>query len=216
MVFSGSRPSMIAASPNWRSRSRRSVRFFSCLANGGPEVGRGDGLAGAALRREHGDDAPAAGMAAPDCARPPRGWPCGWRRRRSRSSAAGAGRRRCPRRAPPRASTRTLRTRAGSPEHACARGSLPARRARCELRVPWRTTCRCPPVRVAADSRTPSLEPTISTSECRSSASRSSGRPSQLPVTKTRTFSRIPTGVSRLVLSSPPFRRRRPAVRFRP
>ena len=33
MVFSGSRPSMIAASPNWRSRSRSSVRLPSNLAN---------------------------------------------------------------------------------------------------------------------------------------------------------------------------------------
>src|SRR5579862_11026 len=31
-VFAGSSPSMIAASPNWRSRSRSSVRFPSCFA----------------------------------------------------------------------------------------------------------------------------------------------------------------------------------------
>ena len=81
----------------------------------------------------------------------------------------------------------------------CSRIAASSSSGKPELRVPWSTTWRWPPVSVAADSVTPSLQPTISTSEWRPRASRSSARPSQLPVTKTRTFSRVVTGVSRLM-----------------
>ncbi len=81
----------------------------------------------------------------------------------------------------------------------CSRIAASSSSGKPELRVPWSTTWKWPPVSVAADSRTPSLQPTISISEWRPRASRSSARPSQLPVTKTRTFSRVVTGVSRLM-----------------
>ena len=50
-----SMPSMIAASPNWRSRSTRSTRLSDRAARYGGEVGREHGLAGTALRREDRD-----------------------------------------------------------------------------------------------------------------------------------------------------------------
>ena len=58
-VFRGVSPSMIAASPNWRSRSISSVRLLVCVRGGDREVRRDDRLAGAALRREDRDHASA-------------------------------------------------------------------------------------------------------------------------------------------------------------
>ena len=174
----------------------------SYFANVQREVRRRDRLAGSALGREHGHDPAAARRVASSrrrsCGRS--GWPCGSRRRRSRSSAAGGGRRTRQPRAPAPAGRMPRRKRAGSQAPACARGSPRAR-------PPASRSCACRGARlggghrssVAADSVTPSLQPTISTSEWRPRASRSSARPSQLPVTKTRTFSRVVTEVSRLM-----------------
>src|SRR2546421_9589376 len=64
------------------------------------------------------------------------------------------------------------------------------------LRVACSTTCKCPPVNVEAPSRTLSLQPTSSISGCFPSASRRSGRPSQTPLTKMRTLSRLLCSIS--------------------
>src|SRR6266536_2755578 len=68
------------------------------------------------------------------------------------------------------------------------------------LRDACSTICRWPPVRVDAPSRTLSLEPTSSISGCLASASRRSGRPSQTPVTKTRTLSRLLVSISFMLI----------------
>ncbi len=192
---------MIAASPNWRSRSRRRVFLPSYLANVDarfvavtvfPVPPFGENTVTIRPRRP-------AWPPPPPTLRPE--WLalriakttfsviCG-RRRTSDTSASSA----CSSRADasPEASRITG-------DWVCSRIAASSSSGKPELRVPWSTTCRWPPVSVAAASRTPSLQPTSSTSEWRPRASRSSARPSQLPVTKTRTFSRVVTGVSRLM-----------------
>ena len=100
---------MIAASPNCRSRSISRTRLLVFGREVGREVRREHRLAGAALRREHGDHLAAAACAVVRRRQRDRrpGRPCGSRTRSSRAAAAGRGhRRRLPRGRPRRARTR--------------------------------------------------------------------------------------------------------------
>src|SRR5919106_567309 len=192
-------PSMIAASPNWRSRSSRSVRLPSNLAKAAarlvevtvfPVPPLGENTVTMRPRRA---GVPAGGRCpgrpALRIAKTTFSVICG-RSRTSETSASSASSSRAE--DSPEAS-RMMGARV------CSRIAASSSSGKAELRVPWRTTWRWPPVSVGADSRTPALEPTSSTSPCRSRASLSCSRPSHDPVTKIRTFSRVATEVSTLI-----------------
>src|SRR5690242_5385787 len=187
---------MIAASPNWRSRSSSSARFPQCFASDAETFVDRTVLPVPPLGEKTVTSRPCRPPADAACLRP--AWQafliakttlsvsCG----SSMTSATSAS----------RASSRRL----GEPPEASritgafvySRIAATSFAGKVALRVAWRTICRCPPVRVDAPSRTLSLQPTSSTSGCFASASRRSGSPSQTPVTKTRTLSRLVVSIS--------------------
>src|SRR5438094_4814190 len=190
---------MIAASPNWRSRSSRSARLPQCLASEAemfvertvfpvPPLGENT------VTRRPWRPPPLACCLRPLwqaflIAKTTLSVSCG-SRMTSATSASSASSSRLGE--PPEASRMT-----GALVYSrIAATSLAGKVA---LRVACSTTCRWPPVRPEAPSRTLSLQPTSSISGCLPSASRRSGRPSQTPVTKTRTLSRLVSSISLFV-----------------
>src|SRR6185369_15172398 len=187
---------MIAASPNCRSRSSRSARLPQCFASEAERFVESTVLPVPPFGEKTVTRRPWRPPPLASCLRP--AWQafliekttlsvsCG----SSMTSATSAS----------RASSRRL----GEPPDASritgafvySRIAATSFAGKVALRVACSTTCRCPPVRVDAPSRTLSLQPTSSISGCFASASRRSGSPSQTPVTKTRTLSRLVISIS--------------------
>src|SRR5262249_37399899 len=178
---------MIAASPNWRSRSSRSARLPQCFASDAERFVESTVLPVPPFGEKTVTRRPWRPPPFACCLRP--AWQAfliakttlsvSWGS--SMTSATSAS----------RASSRRL---GELPDASKITGALVYSRiaatsfaGKVALRVACSTTCRCPPVSVDAPSTTLSLKPTSSTSGRFASASRRSGSPSQTPVTKTRT-----------------------------
>src|SRR6266550_1918666 len=181
---------MIAASPNWRSRSSSSARFPQCLASEAERFVDSTVLPVPPLGEKTVTRRPCRPPPFACCLRP--AWQAFLIEKTTLSVSCGSSR------TSAMSASSASSSRLGEPPEASritgafvySRIAATSFAGSVALRVACSTTCRCPPVRVEAPSRTLSLEPTSSISGCFPSASRRSGRPSQTPLTKTRMLSR--------------------------
>ena len=151
---------MIAASPNWRSRSISSTRLFVLAARYAAEVRREHGLAGAALRREHRDHLAARRSSRASCRHPAAGLAGLADRERDRLEPAAAARARRRHRQSRAASTShgSLSARAGRSGPSSAGGS-PPRRSRERRRDAGRSRSSIDAVQDGVERRSRSWRP---------------------------------------------------------
>src|SRR6266480_3834234 len=190
---------MIAASPNCRSRSSKSARLPQCLANEAEMFVDSTVLPVPPFGENTVTRRPCRPPPVACCLRPV--WQAFLIEKTTLSVSCGSSR------TSATSASRASSSRLGEPPEASritgalvySRIAATSLAGNVALRVACSTIWRFLPVRPEAPSRTLSLQPTSSISGCLPSASRRSGRPSQTPVTKTRTLSRLVCSISLFV-----------------